>query len=93
MAARAYNQAGTGNLGPIGGRGSGTYLDGISINTTATSATLKVYDGQDATSGKLLGTWDCSSTPRYIDLDVVCLNGVFAVVAGGAADVTICVGG
>jgi len=91
MSDRLYYIAATGNLGPVGGANSWTHLGYINVGTSAASAVLTVYDGQSA-SGTVVATIDCSALGRY-EFDAVCKNGVFCVLSGGNAKVTVSAGG
>lgn len=86
-----YNQgkniAATGNL--LCKTGAGTLI-GVTVNTPAASAVLKIYDGIDNT-GTLLATISCSAAnePATLWYGIGCKVGVFAVLSGGNADVTV----
>ena len=89
---RLYHIAATGNLGPIGGKNSWTHIESVTVGTGAASGVFKVYDGQDATTGTLVATIDATAF-RYTKLNAVCKDGVFCVLSGGNADVTVSAGG
>ncbi len=75
-----------------GGAYSSAVLHTININKVAASAVLTVYDGT-STTGTKIATIDCASTGPIGTLiyDIRCANGVYAVMTGGNADVTISV--
>ncbi len=79
-----------------GGSFSGAILHTVTINTTGTStigsSTLKIYDGQ-STTGTLVATIDCSTgaVGDTLVYDVLCKGGVYAIMTGIAADVTVSV--
>lgn len=88
---RLYYIAATGNLGPIGGANSFTHLESINIGTGAASGVFTVYDGQDA-NGSVVAVIDATAA-RYHKFDAVCKNGIFCVLSGGNAKVTVSAGG
>lgn len=88
---RLYYIAATGNLGPIGGANSWTHLGHVNVCTAATSAVFTIYDGQSA-SGKVVATIDASALGRY-EFDAVVKDGLFCVLSGGSAKVTVSAGG
>lgn len=75
-----------------GGPGSNAVLHTVNINTRVASAVLTIYDGA-STTGTKVATIDCASTGAAGTLlyDVICKNGVYVVMTGAAADVTITV--
>jgi|GEM_PF-4125591 len=85
MSGRALYLAGTGNMGPVG---AGVTLDNVIVGTGAVSGVLTIYDGQDATTGDVVAVIDATAF-RYIDFDVFLSKGLFAVISGGAAKVTL----
>lgn len=65
----------------------GSVLESVNINTGAVSARLDLYDGT-STSGALKASIDATSkSSQYFG--IVCRNGIYANLVGGAADVTI----
>ena len=88
---RLYYIAATGSLGPVGGLNSWTRLATVNVGTGAASAVFTVYDGQNA-NGSVVAVIDASSK-GYFNFDAVCKNGVFCVLSGGNAKVTISAGG
>jgi hypothetical protein len=70
---------------------SWTRLAHINVGTAAASAVLTVYDGQSA-SGSVVASIDCSAVGRY-EFDAVLKNGLFCVLSGGNARVTVSAGG
>jgi hypothetical protein len=79
----------SGNTGTLGGVGGGGTLVSVNVNTGAASAvlTLKVKD----TNGATIAVIDASAKGSY-QYGCNIQNGVFASLAGGNADVTICFG-
>ena len=79
-----------------GGAGSNAILHTITINTAGTSttgsSTFKVYSGQSS-NGTLLAQFDLMSTvlPNTFIYDILCPGGVYAVLTGLAADLTVSV--
>lgn len=65
-------------------------LHTVTINKKgATGNTLTLYDGVDNT-GVLLATIDTTANVGYLEYDIACKVGIFAVVATGtAADLTL----
>lgn len=88
---RLFYISAAGNLGPIGGRNSWTHLGTINVCTAAASAVFTVFDGQNA-SGTVVATIDASALGRY-EFNAVCRDGVFCVLSGGGAKVTVSAGG
>jgi hypothetical protein len=88
---RPYHRSTTGNIGPIGGTGSFTHLGRVVVGTGVASAVLTVYDGQSA-SGTVVSVIDASAK-GYYEFDAALKDGVFAVLSGGNADVTVLAGG
>ncbi|MHB8742561.1 MAG: hypothetical protein ACYC9L_05485 [Sulfuricaulis sp.] len=77
--------------GDVSYKGSHATLHSVAINTPGSSALLKVYDGT-STTGTLLASIDCSpSTARTsaLNYDLRCANGVYAVLTGANADITL----
>lgn len=73
----------------VGANTSDSVLHCVNINTAAASSVLKVYSGQ-STTGSLVATIDCSSTTgRSFTYDIRCPNGIYVVMTGGNADVTV----
>ena len=61
----------------------------VNVNTAAASAVLTIYDGQ-STTGTKVAAIDCSSsTGRQFTYMIRCPNGIYAVLTGGNADVTV----
>lgn len=85
---RPYYIAAAGNLGPLGGAGTGANLHRVNINTGAASAVVTVYDGQSA-SGVKKATIDASAKGFYDFAGAWFKNGIFCVLSGGNADVTV----
>src|ERR1700727_451167 len=79
------NMIATGNL--LLKSGAGSFV-GVTINTHIAAGVLKVYDGIDAT-GTLLCTIDLSGGTASLQYGIGCAVGVFAVMSGASADVTI----
>lgn len=76
---------------PSGVPGSNATLDKVVVNTKAASAVLTIYDGT-STTGTKVATLDCASlSPASVSYGIRCHNGVYAVMTGGNADVTIVV--
>lgn len=87
---RPYYIAATGNLGPIGGTGTGANLHRINVNTAAASAVVTVYDGQSASAPAVKkATIDASAKGFYDFAGAWFKNGIFCVLSGGNADVTV----
>lgn len=57
------------------------------INTGATNAVLKIYDGV-STAGTLVATIDASTKSSHA-FGVTCNNGIFLDLSGGNADCTV----
>lgn len=87
---RPYHRSTTGNIGPIGGLGSSPYLNKVVVGTGVASAVLTIYDGQDNT-GTVVAVIDASAKGSYL-FECNTKNGIFAVLSGGNADVTITAG-
>ncbi len=87
---RPYHRSATGNIGPIGGLGTATYLNKVVVGTGAASAVLTIYDGQSA-SGVVIAVIDASAKGSYL-FECNTKDGLFAVLSGGNADVTITAG-
>jgi hypothetical protein len=88
---RMYYIAAAGNLGPIGGPNSWTHLESVNIGTGVASGVFTIYDGQSA-SGTVVAVIDATAA-RYHEFDAVCKNGIFCVLSGGNAKVTVTAGG
>lgn len=84
--ARPYNIAATGNLA-VGGEG--VRLWSITVNTGAASAVFKIYDGTSAVAANIKGTIDASAKGSYNFGGSLFLNGLFCVLSGGNADITV----
>ncbi len=82
--------------GKVSGTGGGAILHSVSINTEGTStlgsSTVTIYNGT-STTGTKVATLDCSldSLSRTLIYDLRMANGVYAVMTGISADVTISV--
>lgn len=81
---RHISAAGNLSVAPADG---GAALWSVSVNKGATSAVFTVYDGIDNT-GTVVAVIDASAVcnPWY---GVYCKNGIFCVLSGGDADVTV----
>lgn len=71
----------------IAGANGATVLHTVNINTGATSARLDIYDGT-STAGNLKASIDATSKSSHY-FGIVCQNGLYANLVGGAADVTV----
>lgn len=86
---RLKNIAATGNLGPIGGTGSGCVVKSITVNKSGTSATFTIYDGQSA-SGTVMGVIDAGSARQIIFPGGAWFkNGFFGVLGTANADINV----
>ncbi len=71
--------------------GSGLILHSVVLNKVTASAVVKLYNGT-STTGTLIGTIDASqSAIGTLTYDILCKNGLYAVMTGANADITICV--
>jgi len=86
MALRSYSITATGNL-PVQPAGSGE-LWSVNVNTGAASAVLKIYNNTSAVAADIIATIDASATGSFW-YGVLCPKGIFAVLSGGNADITI----
>jgi len=87
MALRYSAITATGNLAVAGVNGDAE-LWSVNINTGAASAVLKIYNNTSAVAADLIATIDASS-PGSLWYGIYCPKGIFAVLSGGNADVTI----
>jgi len=86
---RLKNITAAGNLGPLGGVGSGVVVRSITINKGTATSILTIYDGKDNT-GTVLGVIDCAATRQIIyPGGAVFKNGFYAVMATANSDVTV----
>lgn len=90
MSARPYYIAAAGNLGPIGGLNSGATLSSVVVGTGVSSAVLTIYDGQSASAPAVVkAVIDCAAAGDYFFGDTWFKNGIFAVLSGANAKVTV----
>lgn len=82
-----YKRIASTGTGVITGANSNAELWSININTGASSAIFKVYDGTSA-SGTLVATIDASTKSSHA-YGVICNGGIFYDLSGGNADVTV----
>lgn len=74
-----------------GGAGGGSILHNIVVNKGVASAVVTVYDGT-STNGTKVATIDASVTALgTLNYDVLCPKGVYVVMTGGNADITVSV--
>jgi len=66
---------------------SAGYVTNIAINTGVAATTLKLYDGDPAGSGVLLGTWS-TAAQNGIPVNIPFATALYAVTSG-LADVTV----
>lgn len=78
--------AAIGNL-PVAPANGSSVLWTVNVNTGAVSAVLTIYDGTSA-SGTVVAVIDAASKGSWT-YGVLCDDGIFAVLSGGNADVTI----
>lgn len=69
-----------------------TNLVCVTVNTGAASAILKLYDGQDSTSGTLVAQIDASVGGAYWFGGARLSKGLYFDLSGGNADITIVFG-
>lgn len=85
---RSAHLSATGHLGPFGGTGAGAKLKSVVVGTGAASGVVTVYDGQDNT-GTVVAVIDATAF-RYANFHGTwCKNGLYVVLSGGNADVTV----
>lgn len=82
-----YKRIATTSTGIIASANSNTELWSVNINTGATSAVFKLYDGTSA-SGTLIATIDASTKSSHA-YGVLCNGGIFFDLSGGNADITV----
>jgi len=70
-------------------RTGGGLLHGVTINTTAASAVLTLYNNT-AGSGSKIATINCAAGQNSLVYDATFDVGLTAVMSGGNADVTLC---
>ena len=64
----------------------------VNINTTAASAVVNIWAGQNSTTGTLIAKIDASATTgRNFTYMIRCHGGIWANMQGGNADATITV--
>lgn len=75
----------------VDGVGSQAILHTFTLNKAVASAVVTIYDGQ-STTGSKVATIDASvAALGSLVYDIRCANGVYAVMTGGNADITISV--
>lgn len=73
------------------GAGGGAILHNVVVNKAAASAVLTIYDGT-STTGTKVATIDASvAATGTLNYDILCPKGVYAVMTGGNADMTLSV--
>ena len=85
---RLKNITAAGNLGPLGGVGSGVVVRSITINKGTATSILTIYDGKDNT-GTVVGIIDCAAARQILWHGAVFKNGFYAVMATANSDVTV----
>lgn len=85
MVFKHLSATGTGAISPAN---STTVLVSVTVNTAASSAVLKLYDGQDNT-GTLVAQIDASAQGNYWFGGVRLHAGLYYDLSGGNADITI----
>lgn len=84
-ALRSYSINTVGNLAVTAGYGE---LWSVNVNTGVATATLKIYNNTSAVAADLIATIDCSVVGSYW-YGVICAKGIFCVLAGANADITV----
>lgn len=88
------------SVGDSATKGVDTVLKFVNINTMSSSSILKIYGGPfgagasgttPSTTGSLIAVIDGSSNSsgRFMEYQIRCVGGLYAVLTGGNSDVTI----